>query len=209
VRFIDDFVFTRDVRPDRSRKEQAKNGLRLGLGMGAFLIALMLLGSGLTRVVSSDSPQHVVWSDWMGWGEIGLACVLLLVTAQVWLLLVGGVALFGIGKSIFLLVYGEIPHTYRPVSRLEGAEAAFFCLTTLLLLFRFMDTRPNTLDRVALTFYVLAVAWSGHRTAFTLVDPWLTAGLIGLAVSWCIYHWKQAQQPESDANVLGNQRLNL
>lgn|SRR5258707_10599248 len=193
MRFIDDFVFAEDVRPGRSRQEQVDNGFRLGIGAGAFLIALMLMGSGLTRVVSSVPPHRMVWSDWVGWAEIGLACVLLLYTAQVWLLVVGGYALFGVVKGVLVLVTGKVLYTYQRVPRLEAAEATIFALATLLLLFRFYDTRPNILDRVALTFYVFAVAWSGHSAASTLVDPRLAAGLIGLAISWCVYRWKRAK----------------
>ncbi len=167
MRFIDDFVFAEDVRPGRSRQEQVDNGFRLGIGAGAFLIALMLLGSGLTRMVSP--------------------------TAQVWLLVVGGYALFGVVKGVLVLVTGKVLYTYQRVPRLEAAEATIFALATLLLLFRFYDTRPNILDRVALTFYVFAVAWSGHSAASTLVDPRLAAGLIGLAISWCVYRWKRAK----------------
>jgi hypothetical protein len=187
----------------RSVKEQARSGLRLGIGAGAFLIAMMLLGSGLTRVVSLVPPHHLVWSDWLGWVEISLACVMLLATAQVWFWLVGGYALFGLGKSILVLVSGKVPYTYRTVPRLEAGEAALFTMATLLLLFRFVDTGPNIMDRVSLTFYVLAIAWSGHSAATTSVDPLLAAGLIGLTISWCVYRWKKTQPSFVKENVRG------
>jgi hypothetical protein len=178
---------------NRSVKEQVKSGLRLGIGSAAFLIALMLLDGALKRFIGSGPLHQVVWSDWVAWAEIGLACALLLPTAQVWFWLVGGYALFGLGKSALMLVSGKELYTYQPVPRLEAAEAAFVALATLLLLFRFVDSHPNIVDRVILTFYVFAVSWSLHTAASTLIDPWLAAGLIGLAVSWCIYRWKRAK----------------
>ncbi len=187
------------MRPNRSRKEQVGNGLRLGIGAGAFLIAMMLLGSGLARVASSASPYQLPWSDWVGWSEIGLGCVLLLFTAQVWLLLVGGYALFGLGKSILALALGKVPYTHQAVPRLEAVGGAFFALATLLLLLRFVNTRPSLMDRVALTFYVLAIAWSGHGAApFKMIDPWLAAGLIALAISWCVYQWKKIRKTQAE-----------
>jgi hypothetical protein len=201
VRFIDDVTLAK-LHPNRSRKEQVGNGLRLGIGAGAFLIAVMLLGSGLKRVVSSVPPQHLVWSDWVAWVQICIALVLLFVTAQVWLMVVGGYAFFGLAKVLLVLISGKDFHApYRPIPRLEALAVAFFALTTLVLLFRFVDTRPSILDRVALTFYVLAIAvgLSGDRAASTLIDSWPTAGLIALAISWCVYRWKTTKPRTPEA----------
>src|SRR5262245_19841120 len=89
VLFIDDVTLAK-LHPNRSRKEQVRNGLRLGVGIVAFLIAAGLLGNGLRRMVSSVSTLHLVWSDWVAWLQICIALVVLFLTAQVWLILVAG-----------------------------------------------------------------------------------------------------------------------
>jgi hypothetical protein len=152
--------------------------------------------------VLAAPPNHLAWSDWVAWIEIGIAVVLLFLTAQVWLLLVGAFAFRGFVYGVMLLIAGkEIFAPFRPIPRVEAAAGAFFALTTLLLLSRFIETRPSILDRIALTFYVLAAAFAffGHRAASTLIDPWLIAGWIGLAVSWCVHRWKttKARTPEA------------
>jgi hypothetical protein len=203
VSFIDDITIA-NLNPNRSRKEQVSNGLRLGIGAGAFLIAVMLLGKGLTGVVSPVPPHHLVGSDWGACVEICIALVLLFVTAQVWLLLVGAFAFRGFVYEVLLLISGkELYAPFRPISRVEAAAGACLALTTLVPLFRFFDTRPSILDRIALTFYVLAAAFAltGHRAAPTLIDPWLLAGWIALAVSWCVHRWKttKARTPEGQS----------
>jgi hypothetical protein len=66
-------------------KEQAKSGLRLGLGIGLFLIAGMLLGNGMQRVVWSASPPHyVVWPEPIGCLELVAGAAILLSTAGAW-----------------------------------------------------------------------------------------------------------------------------
>src|SRR5262249_9206248 len=147
----------------------------------------------LTRIVSSIPPYHLLWSDWGAWVQICLALALLFFTAQVWLLLVGAFALRSFLYGVVLLIAGkELFGPHHPISRLEASAMAFFGLTTLLLLFRFHDTRPSILDRVALTFFVVAALFAllRHRTNSTLIDPRFVAGLIALAISWCVHRWK-------------------
>jgi hypothetical protein len=192
VRFIDDVVPGK-LAAKRSRGEQVEIGLRLGISAGAFLVAAMLLGNGLPRVVSSGPPYHLIWSDWVSWIEVSLACLLLYATAGIWVLLVGGIAFFGVGKSILMLVTGSEPYHGQHVPRLEAAEGLFFCLATLLLIFRFWETRPSILDRVTLTFYVFVIAWYGQSSVSTSVDLRVAAGLIALVISWCVYRWKETK----------------
>lgn len=176
--------------------QQIRSGLRLGTGAGAFLIAIMFLRSGLERLVwPATSPQKLVWSDAKGWMELGVACVLLLLTADIWLLLLAGYALFGLGKSVLVLVIGHnIYAPYAALPRLEAAWIAFFALATLVLLIRFAGSRPTIFDRFVLTFYVFALAWHGNMKNSSLPDPWQIAGLVALAIAWCIDWWKKHEQ---------------
>ena len=200
---IDDFVFGRDLEKNRSAKEQAKNGLRLGLSSGVFLIALMFLGNGLRQVAwPVASAQEPFGSNWVGWVEIVISGVLLWFTAQVWLLLLGGFALFGFIKGVLVLITGqELYPPHRPFPRTESAEIAVFALTTLLLLFRFVNAAPTTLDRCALTLYVFALGWHGDLARFSLADPWQMAGLVGLAISWSIYRWKRLRRQSNGSDT--------
>ena len=52
MRFIDSYL-SNNAGTSGTAKEQAKSGLRLGIGLGLFLIAGMLLSSGMERVVWS------------------------------------------------------------------------------------------------------------------------------------------------------------
>jgi hypothetical protein len=196
--WIDDVTIA-NLNPNRSRREQVSNGLRLGIGAGAFLIAMMLLASGLRRVMAAP-PNHL--ADWVAWGEICIALVLLFLTAQVWLLLVAYGAFFGFLYEALVFISGkELSAPYRPIPRLGTLAVAFFALTTFLMLVRFNDHLASILDRVALTFYVLAFvfALSGHSSPSSLLDTRLMAGWMALAIAWCVYRWntREPQTPEA------------
>lgn len=186
----------------RSAKEQAKSGLLLGVGLGAFLLALMLLDSGLRRIISLP-PNGLVLSDWIAWLEVGGACALLFVTAQTWFWGVAGYALFAFGKSVVAILAGrEWYATHRLLPRLELVEIAVFALTTIVLLFRFVHIRPSVLDRIALTFYVLAFSWYVHSPQSRFVALLPAAGLSGLIASWLVYRFKGSISAiGSDVNV--------
>jgi len=121
--------------------------------------------------------------------------VLLYATAGVWVLLVGAVAVRGVVAGILILLTGIVYHGQHVPSS-QGAEFVFFSLATLLLIFRFVKTRPTILDRVALTFSVVVLVWHWQTPASDSIELRLTAGLIALGISWCVYHWK-ATKPRS------------
>lgn len=174
----------------RSFKAQAKNGLRLGLGLGLFLIAAMLLGSGLDRMGAGRSLPGL---DWIGWLEIIVALSLMIATAHIWLLLLAGFAIFAFGKAVAILVTGHGPFT-----RWESALIAAFALTSLALLVRFAVERPNILDRCALTFYLLTLVW--NRNGVDGSPKTLALGVTPLAVCWCISWWRKTSRSKSDVS---------
>jgi hypothetical protein len=193
--FIDDVTLAK-LHPNRSRAEQVSNGLRLGMSLGAFLIAGILLGKGLPRVTLLVSPYHLIWSDWAGWLEVSLACVLLFATAGIWVLLVAAIAFRGFVAGILILLTGSGLHHGQHVPRFQGVELVFFSLATLVPIFRFANTRPTILDRVALTFYAVSFIWYLESAASHSMDLPFVAGLIPLVISWCVYRWK-ATKPRS------------
>src|SRR5215468_7837108 len=158
---------------DENVKQQAANGLRLGLGAGAFLIAGGILSIAVPRLMPSTSSELVRWSDWTAWVEAALASVLLASSAGVWVNLVSALALFGILKSLLMLLVGEEPYHHHAIPRFESFEAALFCFATVLLTFRFFkEVRPSLLDRIALTLYVLSADCYFHWPSSTVINPW-------------------------------------
>lgn len=181
---------------DERLKQQANNGLRLGLGLGAFLVAFMLLSSGLRRMVAlAPSGRFLAGTDWIGCGEVGLAVGLMMFTADIWFLLLGGWAFFAFLKSMIVLFTGRMlspPHT--ALSRPEAAAIALLALATVALLVRFTENRPTILDRVALTLYVVALLWHGDIAEFSVAGPAVAVGL--LAISWCVFRFKRTGSSE-------------
>jgi hypothetical protein len=177
---------------ERTKRQQIKRGIRLGIGAGTFLIAIMFLRSGLERVVWSATPPHQALPDPKGWIELAVAGVLLLLTADIWLLLLAGYALFGFGKGVLVLIMGrDIYAPHALFSRAEAAWITFFALATLVLLIRFAGARPTIIDRFFLTFYIFALGWHGNIETSSPIDPWQVAGLTGLAIAWCVDLWKK------------------
>ncbi len=175
--------FFEPVRIHRGRgsvRRQIKSGLRLGIGAGMWLIALMLMGSGLTRIVGAETYHSVAWADWMGWLELAAACALFMLAAHIWYMLVAGYLLFGFVKILIFLISGKnlyAPHVFLP--RLEAAVQAGFALLTLVLLFRLSKIRLTIVDRTALTVYMFTFFPFGNIPAQSL-------GVAALAISWGI-----------------------
>ncbi|MGA2630822.1 MAG: hypothetical protein ABSG54_11485 [Terriglobia bacterium] len=170
---------------EKTTKQQIVSGLRVGGCLGAFLIGGMLMGNGLGRIVGEGSRQ-VVWADWIGWAELVLAAVILLLTARVWLMLLGGYLLFGSLKSLILFATGSFPsHGFS--TRVEPLALVFYCVATLMLMFRFAEKPPTVLDRVALTVYLFCLWPAAANSAFSW---WQGVGLAALLASWCVFRWR-------------------
>ena len=171
---------------EKATKRQISSGLRIGGALGAFLIAGMLMGNGLSRVLGSEGSHPIAWTDWVGWIELVLAAVTLILTARTWLMLVGGYMLFGAIKGVFLFAGGSFPsHGFS--TRVEPLEIAIYCVVTLALLYRFAENPPTVLDRVALTVYLFCLWPAGARSAFSW---WQAVGLAALLASWFVSRWR-------------------
>ncbi len=169
-----------------STKRQIKSGLRLGGSMGAFLIAAMLIGISVDGL-QSGAPGHLrLWPDGVvAGGLIGLASLILVMTARVWVIYLAGCFLFAIPKALVVIVSGQdfySPH--GPFSRLEAFELLFFSLASLFLIYRITANRiPTMFDRLAITLYLIAFAYSSNGR-FSLVASGPIIGLAALSVAW-------------------------
>ncbi len=179
---------------EKTTKQQIRSGLRLGAGAGGFLIAAILIGNGGDRIIAATASHQVAWA---GWAELALAAVILLLTAHVWFLLLGGYMLFGAIKGLFLFATGSFPsHGFS--TRLEPLGIAVYGVVTLALLYRFAQSAPTVLDRVALTVFLFCfvIPWTGPSSALS----W--SQMIGLGVllaSWGISRWRAPHDPECNA----------
>lgn len=171
---------------NKATRNQAKSGLRLGIAFGLFLIGGMLLSAGMGRVAWSAIPPHyVVWSDPIGWAEIALAAVALLSSAGIWWQLFAGYMLFGFVKSAIVLATGrDIYAPHAPFPRPEAAALGFFCVVSILLMYRFTKNRPAILDRIALTAYLFCLVWRADAAKFSDFDLGLLVGLGCLLLAW-------------------------
>jgi hypothetical protein len=167
-------------------KSQIKNGLRIGGGMGAFLIAAMLAGVALDGLRSQASGHLRLWPDGaIAGGLLALAAVILALTARVWIIYIAGCLLIAIPKIVTVIVSGKdfySPHS--PFSRLEAAELLVFFIASLFLIYRIsVNHVPTVFDRFAFTLYLASfvLAPSGH---FSLVALWQIIGLAALFVAW-------------------------
>jgi hypothetical protein len=180
---------------DSSIKKQIRSGFRLGASAGGFLIAAMLIGNGGDRIIASTASHQIAW---IGWAELVIAAAILLLTAHVWLLLLGGYMLFGVIKGLFLFATGSFPsHGFS--TRLEPLGIAVYGVATLALLYRFAQSPPTVLDRVALTIFLFCfvIPWIGPSSALS----W--SQMIGLAVllaSWGISRWRPPRDGECSAH---------
>jgi hypothetical protein len=171
---------------DEPIRKQVRSGVRLGVGVGLFLLGGIFLGSGMDRAVwSATPPNYIVWPEPIGWTELAIAAAILIASAQVWWQLLAGYMLIGSFKSVIVCVTGRdlfAPH--RPFPRPEAAALAAFAALTILLMWRFTRNRPTMLDRIALTAYLFCFMWRADRAEFSAAGPGLAAGLGCLLLAW-------------------------
>jgi hypothetical protein len=179
-----------------STKKQIKNGLRIGGGIGAFWIAAMLIGVTLDGL-QSEAPGHLqFWPDVaIAGGLLLLAAVILLLTARAWVLYVAGCLLFAIPKIVIVLASGKDFYTPHGLfSRWEAVELLFFALASLFLMYRMLANHiPTMFDRLALTLYVIALAFSLSRHS-SFAPVWSVIALTALFVAWYLSHKKHKRR---------------
>ena len=197
MRFIDSNLPS-DSTMHGTAKEQAKSGLRLGLGIGLFLIAGMLLGNGMQRVVWSASPPHyLIWPEPIGWLELVGGATILLSTAGVWWQLLAGAMVLGAVKSLVVLFTGRdmfAPHA--PFPHVQALELLIFATVSVALMARLRKNPLAAMDRVALTVYLFSFMWHGDQVEFSAATPGLALALFALLVPRLV-HWRMADKKDS------------
>lgn len=190
---------TRGLRMPRSVKEQIQSGLRLGAGLGVFLIGGLLLSHVRTRLEVLSSYHQTGWSDWTVWLEVILSVGLLFSTAHVWYQWLAGCLVFGALKGLIALVTGRdiFPLRQVPATHLASLTVVAYCIVTLLLMARFMDRKPTMVDRVAVTSFLLCLLPSGS----SFPSVWEIVGFGGLLASWVVYRWREGRAPTGGAPV--------
>jgi hypothetical protein len=184
-------------RDDRTAGEKVVGGIRLGLGLVAGFVVLVLASRGISTL-PRGAPAYGSYGPFVSWGMVCLATVILFLTANRWASIGAGFfcvpALF---KSLAVLAFGTNPSSsipYHRLTRIQAAEILFVCVIVIGLTWRFAKNHPaptTFLDRIALTFFVL-VTIKQMMIPYSWPPALLISGLGALFVAWCVHRWQQA-----------------
>lgn len=184
-------------RDHRTSGEKVLSGMRLGLGLVAGFVVLVLAFGGISTL-PAGAPAYGSYGPFVSWGMVCLAAFILFLTANRWASI--GIAFFcvpALFKSLAVLAFGTNPTSsipYYRLTRMQSTEILFVCVIVIALTWRFTRDHPAPtafLDRIALTFFVLA-------TIKQMIIPYswppspLISGLTALLIAWCVYRWQQA-----------------
>lgn len=180
-------------------KEQIQNGLRVGAGLGVFLIGALLLGQARIRLEMLSSHNQTGWSDWVVWLEVIAGIGLLFAFVHVWYQLLAECLLFAAVKGLIALMTGSqvFPVHQLPATRIASLAVVVFCTASVLLMVRFMNRKFTIVDRVAITLYFLC--FLPPRSSFP--SFWEVVGLAALLLSWGVYRWREGHASTSGAPV--------
>jgi hypothetical protein len=168
-----------------STKKQIKNGLRIGCGMGAFLIAAIITGVALDGLRSEASGHLRLWPEGViASGLLALAALILVFTARVWIIYIAGCLLLAIPKIVTVILSGRDFYAPRGAfPRFEAAELLVFFLASLFLIYRIsVNHVPSLFDRFAFTLYLAALVLAPSRPMS--LASWQMVGLAALFVAW-------------------------
>lgn len=184
-------------------ERQIKNGLRLGGGIGAFLIAAVLIGIAIDRLTDAAPGQLKLWPDVaIATGLIALAAVILIITARIWILYIAGCLLFAIPKFLIVAVSGRSLYSHESFSSLQAAELALFSVVSIFLIYRVTAIhRPGIADRLAFTFFLLALVFGLSRKDFTIVAIWQVAGVAALWLAWLMSRKRRTRRNQRRTGI--------
>lgn len=170
----------------KSVKEQIQSGLRLGAGLGAFLISGFVVSDARSRIQLLSSYHHKGWTDWVVWLELVIITVLLLSSVHVWFQWLAGCSVFGILKGLVGLFVGRdlLPLQQVPSTRIISLILTVYCIATLTLLVRFRKGKFSVTDRIAVTLFFLCLLLPDS----SFPSIWQLAGISILFVPWLV-HW--------------------
>ena len=182
---------------NRTTGEKVVSGMRLGFGLVAGFLVLMLAFGGISTL-QAGAPAYGNYGPFVSWGMVCFATVILFLTANRWASIgIGFFCVPALFKSLAVLFFGTNPSSsipYHTLARMQAGEILFVCAIVIALTWRFAGNHPaptTFLDRIALTFFVLA-------TIMQMIIPYswpplpLISGLTALLIAWCVYRWQQA-----------------
>jgi hypothetical protein len=183
-------------RDNRTAREKVVSGIRLALGLVAGFFVLALAFGGISTL-PAGAPAYGSYGPFVSWGMVCLATVILFLTANRWASIgIGFFCVPALFKSLAVLASGTNPSSsvpYYRLTRTQAAEILFVCIIVIALIWRFAGNHPAPtafLDRIALTFFVLA-----NIKQMVIPYSWppapLISGLAALLVAWCAYRWQQ------------------
>ena len=179
-------------RDNRSLGEKVISGLRLGGGLVAGFLVLVLAVGGISTL-PAGAPAYGRYGTIVSWIMLGTSTIIMFWTTNRWAPFVPAFFLFPAAfKSLGVIVFGPYPYslnTRHSITRADAAEIFAFCIVVIALTWRFVGGRPavtTLLDRLALTFFVLA-AIKHVTTSYHWPPVPLILGLSALFMAWCGY----------------------
>jgi hypothetical protein len=183
---------------NRSTGEKAASGARLGFGLVAGFLVLVLAIAGISAV-SPGAFAYGHHGPLVSWGMVCLSALILFFTANRWASIGPGFfCVPGLFKSLGVLVFGTnasstIP--YHGITRTQAGEILVVCIIVIGATWRFARNHPTPttfIDRIALTFFVLATL--KQMVIPSTWPPWpLLSGLFALLIAWCVYRWEHTR----------------
>ena len=189
----------------RSVSEKVLSGMRLGAGLIAGFLVLVMAFGGLSTL-PDGTPAYGHYGRLVSWTMLCAASVIMLWTANRWAPYVPAFfCLPALFKALSVLLVGPNPNStisFQRLSRVDAAEVFAACVLVIALTWRFVGGRPAAttfFDRLALTFFVLATIES-VVTQYHWPAPPLISGLAALLVAWCAYRWKLAEKQSTQTS---------
>jgi len=179
-----------------STRRQIRNGLRIAGGMGLFLIAAMILGVAIDGLQAGAGHLRLWPNGAIALGLIVLVTAILVLSARVWILYIAGCLLFALPKCFIVIASGrDFYSPHAPFSRLVAAELGLFSLVSLFLIYRVTQNHaPGIVDRMAFTFFTLALVFAFSRQEFAVIAIWQVAGVVALCLAWLLSRRKHGRQ---------------
>lgn len=147
----------------------------------------MMIGVAIDGLRAAAPGQLKLWPDAaIATGLIAVATVIVALTARVWILYIAGCLLFAIPKLLIVIMSGRsIYSPHEPFSRLQAAELGLFPLVSRFRIYRAtVSDRPRVVDRLAFTFFMLALVLGLSQRDFAAFAFWQVAGVTVLWLAW-------------------------
>jgi len=191
---VDPYRWRRD---NRSVSDKVVSGMRLGGGLVAGILVGLMAFSGVSVLPGGD-PAFGRCGPVFSWTMLCAASMIMLWTANRWVpWLAGFFCLPALLKALGVILLGP------EASRSAAAEAFVGCIVVIALTWRFVGRRPAVttfLDRLALTFFVLAIIKQMESPYQWPPFP-LISGFTALVIAWCAYRWRIAEKQSKHDKV--------